>query len=567
MSPSPASPRRVLTAVFLAAVALVVLLATSRDYAMVWDEGHTIRRERTLLKWFALVAEGGSSREEAFTAKSLAAFWPFSRAEPNGHPPFYALLGLAGWWVSHRWVDPLSAYRFGPMILASATVGIVFHHMAGRRGGFTGLVAAGSLAFTPQVFSLAHYAHYDMPVACLWLLAQIAFLNGVRSRLWGVPFGVFLGLAAGTKFTGVFAVVAPFVWTLLFEWLPRLHFSHSPANPAKARASGAAAFAGTRTLLLGGLVAALTLYAIQPAWWSEPFEGLIRYVGSNLSRDATKPIPTMYLGRFYAFSLPWHNTIVLTAVSIPVGILALAFTGISSVLLTRPLDRDGVLWVLSWLTLMIVRALPNAPGHDGVRLFLPSVVSLAMLAGIGFQAWQRWLSLPQISCRWLPQVFAAMALGGGFLGIIQLYPYTLSYYNAALGGLKGAERHGFELTYYWDTMGPEFFEWLRNERLKRPLEIRFPADLVNIAYLREWKMLPDNVPILRFDPGTSQEDYVLQRRRGHFYPYDWWLENHGQAEFTISRQGVDLLRVYTHAESLKAYESTRNVPIPQHLKN
>jgi len=41
---------------------------------------------------------------------------------------------------------------------------------------------------------------------------------------------------------------------------------------------------------------------------------------------------------------------------------------------------------------------------------------------------------------------AASALGGGLFGIIQLYPYTLSYYNEAIGGLKGAERHGFELT-------------------------------------------------------------------------------------------------------------------------
>ena len=39
---------------------------------------------------------------------------------------------------------------------------------------------------------------------------------------------------------------------------------------------------------------------------------------------------------------------------------------------------------------MIVRALPNAPGHDGIRQFLPSVASLAVLAGLGVA----WLGRP-----------------------------------------------------------------------------------------------------------------------------------------------------------------------------
>ncbi len=31
-----------------------------------------------------------------FDRQVLAWFWPFAREEPHGHPPFYALLGLAG---------------------------------------------------------------------------------------------------------------------------------------------------------------------------------------------------------------------------------------------------------------------------------------------------------------------------------------------------------------------------------------------------------------------------------------------------------------------------------------
>src|SRR5262245_1033227 len=78
------------------------VLATGRDYAMVWDEGHTVRRERVLAGWFARVLDppSPSARAEAFSRRELERSWPFSREEPDGHPPFYAELGLAGWWLT-----------------------------------------------------------------------------------------------------------------------------------------------------------------------------------------------------------------------------------------------------------------------------------------------------------------------------------------------------------------------------------------------------------------------------------------------------------------------------------
>src|SRR5207244_4141094 len=115
----------------------------------------------------------------------------------------------------------------------------------------------------------------------------------------------------------------------------------------------------------------------------DPLGGPMRFIKSNLTRSSTIPIPSQYLGSFYRFELPWHNTIVLTLVSIPVGIVALGFTGIIVTSLKREKDPDARLWILSWGTLIAVRALPFVPGHDGIRLILPSVLSLAMLAGIG----------------------------------------------------------------------------------------------------------------------------------------------------------------------------------------
>lgn len=555
----PEPSRRVrAVAIASSALAFVLLLATSRDYALTWDEGHTVRREVILSRWFARLTRGGpEGRASAFTRPELERSWPFARAEPDGHPPFYALLGLAGRAVSKGFLAPKTSFRLGPIALAAITAGIVYAFVARRRGVAAGLVASWGMLLVPQVFSLAHYAHYDEPMASLWVLAQIAFLASLRSGPWAIAFGVLWGMSLGCKFTGIFAVIPPLLWVALFEWLPRLRLT--PATKAEVPR-----LRGTRALLVGGLCAALTLYAMLPPWWTHPIEGFLGFLRSNLTRSETKPIPTMYAGEFHAFALPWHNTLVLSVISLPVAMLALGAIGAASGLARRRTDREVALWSLSWLTLMVVRALPNAPGHDGVRLFLPSVLSLAILAGYGVGYLDEWAR--RIRLRGAGLVLAALLLAEESLAIGQLYPYTLSYYNVAFGGLKAAERKGFELTYYWDTLGPEFLGWVRDESKRRPLALRFPIDLMNVRYLRQWGDLPEDVPIAWIE-APPEPDYVLQRRRGVYYAYDWWLEARGKPEFTIRRQGVDLLRVYPFSESFRAFQETVDEPVPPYLRN
>lgn len=550
------------TAINIALTVWTILLATSRDYGMVWDEGHTIRRERMLAEWMTwLVNPAWRTRGDAFSSRTLAQYWPFSREEPDGHPPFYAMLGLAGWWLSRNYLEPLTAYRFGPMGLFAATVGTVYFHFARRHGRLAAVTAVGLLVLMPRVFAHAHYAHYDVPMSCLWLLAQMAFVNCLRSRRWIVPFGMALGLGAATKFTGWLAPAAPIAWVVVFEigpWLRRWWTGGATAAGETDRR------AGTKAVLGGLAVALLVLYLIQPPWWSSPWRGPIRFFQSNLSRSETRPIPTLYLGTVYGFSLPWHNTLVLTAVTVPVLVVLLGALGIVATLRRSRADRESMIWFLSWAVLMIVRALPAAPGHDGVRLFLPSILSLSLLAGLG----AKWLAdlLRPRRLHALAAVLAGCAAGESLLGIVQLYPYTLSYYNIAVGGLAGAERDGFELTYYWDTMGPEFLDWVRQKNQPEDVELRFPSDLVNIRFLREWNALPATVRVVGLEK-PRQPYYVLQRRRGVYYPYDWWLERHGTPCFTIRRQGVDLLRVYSYDESYRAFEATRAEPIPEYLRH
>jgi hypothetical protein len=422
-------------------------------------------------------------------------------------------------------------------------------------------MAAALLVLLPRSFAHAHYAHYDMPVTCLWLLAQAAFLKSLRSARWIVVFGVLLGLAAGTKLTGWFAVAAPLGWWALYEGFPllgrllrRIQFE---ARPRTMATSAPLELAATRSLIFAIVVAALTLYAIQPPWWRAPIYGLERFLVSNLTRDKSVPVTALYLGTVYRFALPWHNTLVLTAVTTPVLVVSLGLLGIGSILARARSCREDVIWVLSWVVLMLVRALPSAPGHDVERLILPSIAGLSVLAGLGIGRLADWLRSRRAAI--VVAVLCALALGECLLGIARTYPYNLSYYNLAVGGLPGAERLGFEETYYWDTLGPEFLDWVRRRSLREPLELNFPLGLLNIIILRDWGLFPPDVKVLNLEP-TTHADYVVQRNRGIFCPADWWLERNGHPVFTISREGVDLLRVFPFDEWAQAVEATRNEP-------
>jgi hypothetical protein len=248
---------------------------------------------------------------------------------------------------------------------------------------------------------------------------------------------------------------------------------------------------------------------------------------------------------------------VITAVTTPALVLVAAVVGIACCLVRARSQPERLIWLLSWGVLMVVRALPSAPGHHVERLILPSIASLSVLAALGIGEMVRCLRLRRLG--WIAVGYVVLALGECGLGIAQVYPYQLSYYSQAIGGLRGALRLGLEPTYYWDTMGPEFLGWVRDRAQAEPLELHFQFGLMNVLLLREWGVFPQNVNVTLLDP-TSHPHYVIQRSPGTYSPYDRWLARNGHPIYAIKRQGVELLRVYAFDELKQACRETGSVP-------
>jgi hypothetical protein len=505
-------------AALVASGTLALLTATINDYGMAWDEGFTVEREERLQEWFAralgqaspvaawspilsklerrseYLKRAGPTAESPWSRESLRFYWQFAREEPNGHPPFYALLGLAGWAVSRHVVSPPGSYRFGPVVLFALTVGAVYALMARHYGRLAGLLSALALLAMPRLFAHAHLASYDVPTLCLWFLSVAAFWRAVeggsRAGAWTAAFGLAWGCAMATKLTGWFVPVPLAAWAVLYR---------------DRRAA--------KTLALGALAAALVVYALNPTWWTEPIQGVRVFLVSNLTRAKLSPIPTYFFGRLYRFSLPWYNSLVLTAIVVPPVTLGLALLGIARVVAGRLRDRLGTLLLGCWAFFMVLRALPNAPGHDGERLFLAAFVFLSCLAGIGLSALGSWL-LRVFGARFAPPLTAAVlavVVGAGAWSTWRYHPLQLSYYNALIGGLSGAYRAGLEPTFYWDAVTPDVRDWL-NAHTDPGRTVTFAPATVSFEYLHRWGLLhPGPIELKRPPP----QWFVVMNRPGH----------------------------------------------------
>jgi 4-amino-4-deoxy-L-arabinose transferase-like glycosyltransferase len=547
-------------AVGLATAAL--MMATEPRLAIGWDEGYTLGREARLRDWFRALADppGFAARwrppaaelvqqdqtpppvasqldsraELLFDPGDVAWFWPFAREEPHGHPPFYALLGLAGDLIAPSWRD-LPRARLGPILLFSLTAGAIFAFAAARWGGRAATLAAGSWVLQPNLFGHGHYAAYDAVLASLWVLAIIAFAQAVipprpdqapagkaARWSWTVLFGLILGCAAATKLTGWFLPLPFLAWAAWYR--DRRAFV---------------------ALLVGLVIAAVVLLALMPPWWTDPIGGVIRFLRSNLDRARTNPIKIEFLGTVYDTpkeSLPWYNTIAWTVLVTPVGFLALGMLGLASAVTRRRSEPIGLLIVAHWAFLMILRALPHTPGHDGVRLFLPAFGVLAVLGGLGAR------SLLDRSPRWGTAAIAA-ALAEGIVSLAVMMPVPLSYFSPVVGGLPGAAALGMEPTYYWDALSPEARRWLA-EHTPTGRTFLFATNPSSWRYLRQTGDLPPR--LFPIDPDPRSPDpprwYVLQNRPGAFFDADRALATQGRAEYVVTKLGVPLVWIFPSAE-------------------
>jgi len=581
-----------------------ILLATSPGLPLAWDEGDAILR-----------------------AEQIPHVWPYTTCR-EGHPAFYGIVIALGRWASGAWLGPLESARFGPIALFALAAGAMFYRMARDYSVAAGLGAVAALALLPRLFAHAHFASFDGPLTSCWILAWATFPgdcfnfrpseNGTvplralgeglptptppppteglldlrrptvkavaRSdfgelsragdrpqrvlRTWvaAVIWGMLLGMTFSCKATGWIAPLPFLVWTAVYR------------DRAAARA-----------LCIGMPVAVATFFALNPPLWHEPLQGWATFFRLNFDR-ASQPglnISTQFFGRMYNldYSLPWYNTLVWTAITVPLGVLLLAAAGVVAAVRRWRENRAGTLLLTNWLVLLVVRALPGTPPHDAERLFLPSFAFLAALAGVGCaeviaRAVHRLGVDPgpepspergrlgrhpegtrRARCprsRYGCGLLIFFLYAGSASSLWWYAPQWLSYYNLLIGGLPGATALGMEPTYYWDGLDRSVLDWLREHTATDEKICFAAAPPENLALLWHWNVLRRST--CEQSPGRFRW-YVLQRRPSGMQPADVWLVEHARPVYykTIRRGGfgpwrldVPLVEIYPYEDYLRA---------------
>ncbi|MBU4270505.1 MAG: glycosyltransferase family 39 protein [Planctomycetes bacterium] len=405
--------------------------------------------------------------------------WPLD-GPPVQAPLGYWILGWTNYLFDPAPDDPLAfsipAARFAPAAAFALLILMVGTWTSRREGALAGTVAAAAVALTPRLFGHAHFAALDMPTTLFFVAAVLAVAEASRSgKTWHFALaGVVWGAAMLIRLHGLLLAPPVIVW--LFWRLRRRVVWPLAAWFA----------AGAATFFVGW-----------PWLWLDPLGRFQQYLASGADRLS---LNVFYWGQIWADrDVPWHYPWVMFAVTVPLGLLLLGMLGLWSECVAGGLARrdthdtrrasppatrenfhrngDCALIAGTMFFLLLVFSWPGVPVYDGVRLFLMVFPLWAVWVGIG----ARWLveSSSRVGqaqrsptkavqndggtalrlshpTQWkspraiLAAIVALVALQGIGLAIYQ--PCHLSYYNLLAGGLAGAERLGFEATYWGDSV-------------------------------------------------------------------------------------------------------------------
>ncbi len=168
---------------------------------------------------------------------------------------------------------------------------------------------------------------------------------------------------------------------------------------------------------------------------------------------------------------------------------------------------------------MVVRALPGAPPHDGIRLFLPAFGFWCVFAGIGAQrVFDRISTIRAVSWRWALRAALTGALMTSAVNLARYYPQTLSHYSLIAGGVRGAADKGMEPAYWWDALDNDVLKWI-SDRTGPDEAVAF-SPVFNLGYLGASGKLRAQI----VDPESGPfKFYVLQNRPGMFTRTDRFL--------------------------------------------
>ncbi len=505
---------------------------TSSHYGVTWDEPNYFHASDLELQWFGEFFQGilRGDPGSVLSDEKIASAW---RWDPYHvpHPPFSRLLSGLTKAALVPFMDKFTAYRLAPALFFALLVTVMYLWVTALFDRVTGLFSALALVLIPNLFGFAHFAVTDMPLTAMWVLTVYCFWKGLKDWRWSVALGIVWGLALSTKFPALLIPIPLLLWA---------HLYHRRAY--------------TNNVFAMSFLSPLLMIASQPYLWRQTFLRIVQFLYEGVShgyRPDTN-FPIFFFNRLlFSSELPWFYPSFMTAVTIPETILVLILIGLISLVWVKQQREVMVLFLFNAMFILIMGLLPGAVLHDVNRLMLPALPFLVGLASCGFFVLVRYLAERGQGITVLQRIhyLREKLIGAVFLlvlippalDLLAYHPYELSYYNRIVGGIRGAYKHGLEVTYFMEAFTPQFLSLL-NRQL--PPNASINASFSNPIfeyYQKENRLRRD----LRITDTKDFDFYILLARQSAFSEFDRSLfKTHPRPLHVSGLESVPLVSIY-----------------------
>lgn len=552
----------------LAAVYVVILLATAGDLAMSRDESFYVTAAENEARWYQQLVD---APDAALEQPAIDRAWEFN----HEHPALMKTLFAWSWIAQQKWQvfeSDSAAFRFPGMVTAGLLLWLTYIFGARAFGRLVGLFAALSFALMPRVFYHSHLACFDIPIVFFDTWVTYAYWRSLRKRRWAIYTGLIFGLALATKHNswvlpGVFGI--HFVWMAVAERARRRHGQSSLRN------LNLVPYWLFAMLILGPPI----MIGIWPWVWHDTLSRLGWYAAFHLNHVYYN---MAYFGQnYYRPPFPISFPFVLTAITVPATTLLLFFMGlwgrlgallprvIATRWPTRPAHPDrartDILLFGSLAAPLLLIALPSTPIFGGTKHWMPAYPFLAIYAGLGawsvIQGVRRLLRRRWPNARYTSRALAvAVLLAPSVVETIHSHPFGLSHYTPLAGGVPGAADLGMNRQFWGFTTGslvPYLREMMPNGGTVWICDTTWGAwDM-----LKRDGLLPRNI---RAAASIDQADYTLVHYENHFVEVDfqaWVAYESSEPAHVLTYDGVPIITVYENPRH-RARREAQGTPAP-----
>jgi hypothetical protein len=368
------------------------------------------------------------------------------------------------------WVDPISARHVLLPVCVFFFMNAFFSFLKKNANSWIAWIAATVLWTYPRFWGLIFNDIKDLPLLLFFSLF-IFFVygwitsHGTKTRLlYGAS--VMLGLGLANKITILLAPLIVLIWwvTLKISEGCLIRSVRSILIDPLSREQKKMFF---HMALCGGITVLLAAFFFMPAFYA-----VAKKMGFLESKHGI-----VMVNLFSVFSKSWNLYPWVQILSVtPCLVLIAALAGFFRTLF-RPASRSLDLLMLVWFLLItLIFCTPLLVVYHGIRLFLPFLVPFCYFVARGtFWIGEIAGKFFHVKKEWLIGVFAGLMLGSQIFGLIQTHPYQCVYYNAFVGGLKGAqEKNMRDANDFWNSSSRELSRWI-NQNLPPKSMVFFPT--------------------------------------------------------------------------------------------